>query len=222
MKLTEAKLKQMIFEALNESYNPTMNMPSDADMRSMEASLMATPQSSPLFPFVDKLITILNEGERLQSAKQVLSFIESIDSNTPANKVFSDIIESLDFYLSYIGFDSRGRKLPEEKQLWLKIYNFLKKNSEDNAEQIFQQYEPDNIGKLSETDLLNELEHYFRTELDENAETFEIIEKAKRVLPDSYLEDFQSDIRDYVRDLPVVKKLKIKHWQTPHRFPKFY
>ena len=218
MKLTEAKLKQMIFEALKESYNPTMNMLSDVDMRSMEASLRETPQSSPLFPFVDKLITILNGGERLQSAKQVLSFIESIDSNTPANKVFSEILAPLDFYLNYIGFNSRGQKLPEEKQLWLKIYNFLMKNSEDNAEQIFQQYDPDNIGKLSETDLLNELEHYFRTELDENAETFEIMDKAQRVLPDSYLEDFQSDIRDYVRDLPVVKKLKIKHRQAVGSF----
>lgn len=211
MKLTEARLKKMIFEALKESYNPTMNMPSDVDIRSMEASLRETRESSPLFPFVDKLITILNGGERLQSAKQVLSFIETLDSNAPANKVFSEIIAPLDFYLNYIGFNSRGQKLPEEKQLWLKIYNFLMKNSEDNAEQIFQQYGPDNIGKLSETDLLNELEHYFRTELDENAETFEIMEKAKRVLTDSYLEDFQSDIRDYVRDLPVVKKLKIKH-----------
>lgn len=211
MKLTEAKLKQMIFEALKESYNPTMNMPSDANMRSMEASLRKTPQSSPLFPFVDKLITILNGGERLQSAKQVLSFIESIDSSTPANKVFSEIIGPLDFYLNYIGFDSRGQKLPEEKQLWLKIYNFLKKNSEDNAEQILQQYGPDNAGKLSESDLLNELEHHFRAELDKNAETFEIMEKAERVLPDPYIEEFQSDIRDYVRGLPVVKKLIIKH-----------
>lgn len=211
MKLTEAKLKQMIFEALKESYNPTMNMPSDANMRSMEASLRKTPQSSPLFPFVDKLITILNGGERLQSAKQVLSFIESIDSSTPANKVFSEIIRPLDFYLNYIGFDSRGQKLPEEKQLWLKIYNFLKKNSEDNAEQILQQYGPDNAGKLSESDLLNELEHHFRAELDKNAETFEIMEKAERVLPHPYIEEFQSDIRDYVRGLPVVKKLIIKH-----------
>lgn len=211
MKLTEAKLKQMIFEALKESYNPTMNMPSDANMRSMEASLRKTPQSSPLFPFVDKLITILNGGERLQSAKQVLSFIESIDSSTPANKVFSDIIGPLDFYLNYIGFDSRGQKLPEEKQLWLKIYNYLKKNSEDNAEQILQQYGPDNAGKLSESDLLNELEHHFRAELDKNAETFEIMEKAERVLPYPYIEEFQSDIRDYVRGLPVVKKLIIKH-----------
>lgn len=211
MKLTEAKLKQMIFEALKESYNPTMNMPSDANMRSMEASLRKTPQSSPLFPFVDKLITILNGGERLQSAKQVLSFIESIDSSTPANKVFSEIIGPLDFYLNYIGFDSRGQKLPEEKQLWLKIYNFLKKNSEDNAEQILQQYGPDNAGKLSESDLLNELEHHFRAELDKNAETFEIMEKAERVLPYPYIEEFQSDIRDYVRGLPVVKKLIIKH-----------
>ena len=211
MKLTEAKLKQMIFEALKESYNPTMNMPSDANMRSMEASLRKTPQSSPLFPFVDKLITILNGGERLQSAKQVLSFIESIDSSTPANKVFSEIIGPLDFYLNYIGFDSRGQKLPEEKQLWLKIYNFLKKNSEDNAEQILQQYGPDNAGKLSESDLLNELEHHFRTELDKNAETFEIMEKAERVLPHPYIEEFQSDIRDYVRGLPVVKKLITKH-----------
>jgi hypothetical protein len=211
MKLTEAKLKQMIFEALKESYNPTMNMPSDANMRSMEASLKKTPQSSPLFPFVDKLITILNGGERLQSAKQVLSFIESIDSSTPANKVFSEIIGPLDFYLNYIGFDSRGQKLPEEKQLWLKIYNFLKKNSEDNAEQILQQYGPDNAGKLSESDLLNELEHHFRAELDKNAETFEIMEKAERVLPYPYIEEFQSDIRDYVRGLPVVKKLITKH-----------
>lgn len=211
MKLTEAKLKQMIFEALKESYNPTMNMPSDANMRSMEASLRKTPQSSPLFPFVDKLITILNGGERLQSAKQVLSFIESIDSSTPANKVFSEIIGPLDFYLNYIGFDSRGQKLPEEKQLWLKIYNYLKKNSEDNAEQILQQYGPDNAGKLSESDLLNELEHHFRAELDKNAETFEIMEKAERVLPHPYIEEFQSDIRDYVRGLPVVKKLIIKH-----------
>jgi hypothetical protein len=211
MKLTEAKLKQMIFEALKESYNPTMNMPSDANMRSMEASLRKTPQSSPLFPFVDKLITILNGGERLQSAKQVLSFIESIDSSTPANKVFSEIIGPLDFYLNYIGFDSRGQKLPEEKQLWLKIYNFLKKNSEDNAEQILQQYGPDNAGKLSESDLLNELEHHFRAELDKNAETFEIMEKAERVLPYPYIEEFQSDIRDYVRGLPVVKKLITKH-----------
>lgn len=211
MKLTEAKLKQMIFEALKESYNPTMNMPSDANMRSMEASLKKTPQSSPLFPFVDKLITILNGGERLQSAKQVLSFIESIDSSTPANKVFSEIIGPLDFYLNYIGFDSRGQKLPEEKQLWLKIYNFLKKNSEDNAEQILQQYSPDNAGKLSESDLLNELEHHFRAELDKNAETFEIMEKAERVLPYPYIEEFQSDIRDYVRGLPVVKKLITKH-----------
>lgn len=211
MKLTEAKLKQMIFEALKESYNPTMNMPSDANMRSMEASLRKTPQSSPLFPFVDKLITILNGGERLQSAKQVLSFIESIDSSTPANKVFSDIIGPLDFYLNYIGFDSRGQKLPEEKQLWLKIYNYLKKNSEDNAEQILQQYGPDNAGKLSESDLLNELEHHFRAELDKNAETFEIMEKAERVLPYPYIEEFQSDIRDYVRGLPVVKKLITKH-----------
>ena len=209
MKLTKAKLTNIIYEVMTEMTvqdKEWMGRLTDANMRSMEASLRKTPQSSPLFPFVDKLITILNGGEDLQSAKQVLSFIEGIDSNTPANDVFSEIIGPIDFYLNYIGFDSTGQKLPEEKQLWLKIYNFLKKNSEDNAEQILQQYGPDNAGKLSESDLLNELEHHFRAELDENAETFEIMEKGAR-LPYPYVEEFEADIRDYVRDLPVVRKL---------------
>ena len=215
MKLTEAKLKQIIVETLNEVNRNVQHIIKQHQLLAMENAIQSIPQSDPLFSYREKLMSILKTPWPLNGVRQVYSFIDGVSPKSTAAQLFGDIIEETEFFLELKGYDREGNKLPGPSGMLEKIEEKIRKIAFDNRDEIRKDFDPVEIGRHDEATLMSEFDFYFRTEMEEDPEIAEIFEKANRLLKGSNLRYFDASVRDFIRFHGLVENILQQHLEYP-------
>jgi len=215
MKLTEAKLKQIIVETLNEVNRNVQHIIKQHQLLAMENAIQSIPEEDPLFNYREKLMGLLKTPWPLNGVRQVYSLIDGMSPDSPAAQLFGNIIEETEFFLELKGYDTEGNKLPGAPVILEKIEEKIRKIALDNRAEIRKNFDPVEIGRQDEATLMSELEFYFRTEMEEDPEFAEIFEKANRLLKRSNLRYFDRSISDFIRFHGLVQNILQQHLEYP-------
>jgi len=215
MKLTEAKLKQMIGEVLNEANSFVQHIIKQSTLLKLENAIASISSGSPLFPFKDKLKVIMNGSDwPLEGIRQTHSFLEALAPGSPAEQMFRDAIDETHFYLELKGYDRDGNRTPETSLMNV-IDNKIKEIMLEDRMEIKKMLDPVEIGKLSQLKLLLRAEDYIRSKLQEDPEIAEIFEKANKLLKGSNLAYFNNSIQDMIRVSGLFANISQSHYQYP-------
>ena len=216
MKLTEAKLKQIIVETLNEVNRNVQHIIKQHQLLAMENAIQSIPQSDPLFSHREKLMSLLKTPWPLNGVRQVYSLIDGMSPKSTAAQVLGDIIEETEFFLELKGYDTEGNKLPGAPVILEKIEEKIRKIALDNRAEIRKDFDPAVIGYHDDIDLMVKfLYPYFRTEMKKDPEIAEIFEKTDRLLKGSNLKWFESTVYYFIRFHGLVENLIQQHLEYP-------
>ena len=215
MKLTEAKLKQIIVETLNEVNRNVQHIIKQHQLLAIENAIQSIPQSDPLFSHREKLMKLLKTPWPLNGVRQVYSLIDGMSPKSTAAQVLGDIIEETEFFLELKGYDREGNKLPGPSEMLEKIEEKIKKIALDNRAEIRKDFDPAVIGVHSWSSLMAKLYPYFRTEMKKDPEIAEIFEKTDRLLKGSNLRWFESTVYYFIRFHGLIENIIQQHLEYP-------
>jgi len=215
MKLTELKLKQLIVETLNEVNSFVQHIIKQSTLLALENAIDSIPDDSPLFSFRDKLREIMNTGDwPLEGIRQTHSFLDALAPDSHVEQMFRDAIDETHFYLELRGYDRDGNR-DFDSSLLRKIENKVNEIMLENRAEMKKMFDPVEIGKHSQSELLPIVQNYIQSKLQEDPEIAEIFEKADRLLKGSNLAYFNNVVQDMVQFSGLFPNLSQAHYQYP-------